>query len=241
MRDSTVRKIQRIILSIGFISLIGIGLIGARVAGYGLPGLDGVPPQGVNRAIFNREVALISGHAGFDSGAVCEDDSGRVTLTEADINANVAKLTAKRLRKAGADVIILDEYDDRLEGLQADLLISLHADSCIDASGYKAAVDDRRAVTVEEIRLLQCIDDFYPAATGLTQHTNSVTHNMTQYHAFRRIDSATPAAILELGFLGGDQRLLTRSSPFVAKGVTDSILCFFDPTFELTPATTESE
>jgi len=241
MRDSTVRKVQRIILSIGFIALIGIGLIGARVAGYGLPGLDGVSPQGVNRAIFNREVALISGHAGFDSGAVCEDERGRVTLTEAEINANIAKLVAKRLRKAGADVVILDEYDDGLEGLQADLLVSLHADSCIDASGYKAAVDERRAVTIEEVRLLQCINDFYPAATGLAHHANSVTHNMTQYHAFRRIDDATPATILELGFLGGDQRLLTRSPQLVAKGVTDSILCFFDPTFELTPANVDGE
>lgn len=241
MRDSTVRKIQRIILLIGFIALLGIGLVAARVAGYGLPGLDGAPPQGVNRAIFNREVALISGHAGFDSGAVCEDERGQVSLTEAEINANVAKLTAKRLRKAGADVIILDEYDDRLEGLQVDLLVSLHADSCIDASGYKAAVDERRATMAAETHLLNCIDKFYPANTSLAHHPNSVTHNMTQYHAFRRIASSTPAAILEMGFMGGDQQLLTRSPQFVAKGAADSILCFFDPTFGDAPAKAETE
>lgn len=231
MRDSTVRKIQRIILLIGFIALFGIGLISARVAGYGLPGLDGLAPQGVNRAIFNRKVALISGHAGFDSGAVCEDEQGGVILAEADVNAEVASLVARRLRKAGADVVILDEYDPQLEGLQADLLISLHADSCIDASGYKAAVDQRRPPMAAEARLIGCIDRFYPANTGQALHPNTVTHNMTQYHAFRRIDLTTPAAILEMGFLGGDRQLLTTAPQLVAKGVADSVLCFFDPMF----------
>ena len=239
MRDSTVRKIQRIIFLIGFIALLWIGLIGARVAGYGPPGLDGVSPQGVNRAIFNREIALISGHAGFDSGAVCEDERGRVTLTEAEINADIAKLVAKRLRKAGADVVILEEYDDRLENLEADLLISLHADSCIDASGYKAAVDERSTISTADASLLNCIDTFYPETTALSHHANSVTHDMTQYHAFRRIDATTPAAILEMGFLGGDKQLLTRSQQYVAKGVSDSVLCFFDPTFQLTPVDAE--
>ena len=231
MRDATVRKIQRIILLISFVALLGMGLIAARIAGYGLPGADGVPPQGVNRAIFNKQVALISGHAGSDSGAVCEDETGKITLAEVDVNAKITKLAAKRLRKAGADVIILEEYDPRLEGLQADVLLSLHADSCIDASGYKAAVDERHATTVEETRLLDCINEFYPAATGIPHHPNSVTHNMTEYHAFRRVDPSTPAAILEMGFLGGDQALLTRSPKVVAKGVTDSVLCFFDPGF----------
>ena len=34
--------------------------------------------QAVVLGAFNRQVALISGHAGFDSGAVCTDDDGNV-------------------------------------------------------------------------------------------------------------------------------------------------------------------
>lgn len=105
----------------------------------------------------------------------------------------------------------MQEYDARLEGLQADVLLSLHADSCIEASGYKAAVSEERTTTAGDNRLLQCIDRYYVGATGLPAHPNSVTHDMTQYHAFRRIAPTTPAAILELGFLGGDNALLTRS------------------------------
>jgi N-acetylmuramoyl-L-alanine amidase len=228
MRHKTIQKLQRIILAIGFLTLASIGLIGARWAGFGLPGMDGLPPQGVSPAMFNRQVAIISGHAGFDSGAVCEDESGEVVLREVDINAEVAQRVARRLRRAGADVTVLDEYDPRLEGLVADVLLSIHADSCIDASGYKAAVDERRVSSMREQRLLSCIDLYYPLATSLPHHPNSVTHNMTQYHAFRRIDPSTPAAILELGFLGGDEALLTDSSQLVIKGVSDALLCAFD-------------
>ena len=66
----------------------------------------------------------------------------------------------------------------------------------------------------------------YPAATGQPHHPNTVTHNMTEYHAFRKIDPETPAAIIELGFLGGDRELLASHPEQAAKGVADSILCF---------------
>jgi hypothetical protein len=49
---------------------------------------------------------------------------------------------------------------------------------------------------------------------------------MTEYHAFRRIAATTPAAILELGFLGGDGALLTEQPELPARGVSDAILCF---------------
>ena len=77
------------------------------------------------------------------------------------------------------------------------------------------------------------------AATGLTENVDTITENMTEYHAFRRIDPQTPAAILELGFLGGDNDLLANQQALLAKGVADGLLCFLDggphPTPEPTP------
>jgi N-acetylmuramoyl-L-alanine amidase len=177
---------------------------------------------------FDKQVALVSGHAGYDSGAVCLGPDGGVLLTEAQVNADVAELAAELLRKAGADVVVLEEYDPRLEGLYADVLLSIHADSCIDASGYKAASYTRSRVPQADRRLLDCIDQRYAAVTGLPLHPNTVTHNMAEYHAFRRIARDTPAAILELGFLGGDQALLTTEAPRVARGVADGLLCFLE-------------
>lgn len=235
MRHTSLQRIQRILVGLSFIALAGIGLIAARVAGLGLPDADGVAPQGIDTAAFNRHIAIISGHAGNDSGAVCEDANGRVTLTEADVNAQVAKRVAERLRRAGADVSVLQEYDPQLDGLLVDALLSIHADSCINASGYKAANYMYSESPQADARLLACIDHHYPAVTGLRHHPNTVTHNMTEYHAFRKIGASTPAAILELGFLGGDRALLEKRPNVLAKGIADSLLCFLHGDAPITP------
>ena len=235
MRHDALNQVSRIFLIILFVSLAGMAWIIAQAMGFGLPDAGGLPRQALVGAAWDRQVALISGHAGNDSGAVCEDENGNVLVAEADINATVANLTAERLRRAGADVLILDEYDDRLEGLRTAVLVSLHADSCIEASGYKAAVHLYSAIPATADRLLACIDQTYPAATGLPHHPNTVTHNMTEYHAFGRIDPLTPAAIVELGFLGGDQALLVNQPELAAKGVADGILCFLEGEKEPTP------
>lgn len=228
MRQDALKRASQLFLIVLLICIAGMALILAQALGLGWPDAAGLRPPGIVAAAWNREVALISGHAGHDSGAVCEDASGVVTLTEAEVNAKIAGLAAERLRRAGASVAILDEYDARLQGLRAAVLLSLHADSCIDASGFKAAVHRYSVIPETNQRLLDCINTAYPAATGLPPHPNTVTHNMTEYHAFRRIAPTTPAAILEMGFLGGDRSLLTEHSALAAKGVSDAILCFLE-------------
>ena len=143
---------------------------------------------------------MVSGHAGNDSGAICEDENGQPTILEAEINAKVAQLAAERLRQAGADVAILEEYDDQLRGLRTDVFLSIHADSCIDETGYKSSAYIASTKPTIDDRLVACINSAYAAATGLTENVDTITENMTEYHAFRRIDPATPAAILEMGF-----------------------------------------
>ncbi len=216
MRRPTLQRIQRYLLLVSFATLLAIALIAWQIA-----------REDFIAGIFAKNIALISGHAGNDSGAVCLDADGKTTVTEADVVANVAKLVAQRLRRAGANVTILNEFDERLSGLRADVLLSMHADSCIDNSGYKAAASFSRPLDAADQRFVACIDQFYPAATGLTLNSDTITHNMTNYHAFREIDPTTPAAIIETGFLGGDQDLLVKRPEVVAKGITDSLICFF--------------
>jgi N-acetylmuramoyl-L-alanine amidase len=191
--------------------------------------------------VINPTVAFISGHAGYDSGAVCAGEDGKTTLTEAEVTADVTERAAEMLRRDGTHVAILDEYDPRITNLDVDALLSLHVDSCISASGYKAAFYLFSTIPDEDARLVRCIDAVYPAVTGLEQHADTITHNMTEYHAFRKVSPTTPAAILELGFLGGDRALLTDNAEVAARGVADSIRCFLEnakPT--ATPAPTET-
>jgi N-acetylmuramoyl-L-alanine amidase len=228
MRHNTVERVQRIFVWLFLLAVIGIGAIAARTTGVFPTGAQGPPRQGIVPSAWNRQVALISGHAGHDSGAICEDDAGQPTIREDEVNAGVARRAAERLRQAGADVEILEEYDPRLEELRADVLISLHADSCIDATGYKSSRYTNSTIPQVSDRLVACINLNYAAATGLTENVNTITEDMTEYHAFRRIDPQTPAAILELGFLGGDNDLLANRQDLLAKGVADAILCFLD-------------
>jgi N-acetylmuramoyl-L-alanine amidase len=234
MRRAAIYRIQRFFAIISFIALIGIVVIVARIYNMGLSWNDISLTQNIALPVpipvIADHVAIISGHSGYDSGATCVDDAGNTTLTEASVNADVANRTAAILRDEGVTVTILQEYDPRINNLEADLLLSLHADSCISISGYKAAYYLYSTIPEQDARLVDCIDTNYSATTGLTKNEDTITHNMTEYHAFRKVAPTTPAAILELGFLGGDRELLTTNAGVAARGVAASIHCFLDNT-----------
>ncbi len=176
------------------------------------------------QAVIGRRVAIIAGHKGYDSGAICPDG-----LTEQEIVEQIAALTAERLRRSGADVLVLAEYDERLQGLVADALVSVHADSCIDRSGFKVARSSVSLIPADEDRLVGCLNQAYQSVTGLNFDSNSITPDMTGYHAFKRIAPQTPGAIIEIGFLGGDRDLLTQHPELAARGIADGVLCFLQP------------
>lgn len=228
MRHHTLQSIQRYLVIISFLAVLGMGVVALRIAGYDLSIIPTWLPPGLLGVLFNRQIAIISGHAGNDSGAVCTDANGQTLVTEAATVAAIAEAVASQLRRGGAQVSILNEFDSRLDGLQADLLLSLHADSCIDASGYKFAHSSNPALSPQLLtKLSSCFDEHYAETTGLAPHPNTITHNMTDYHAFRKIAPQTPALILEVGFIGGDQSLLVEEPDRVARGITASIRCFF--------------
>ncbi len=221
-----MQRIQRIFIIIGFITFLALGLRVAPLLGIDLSFI-GSRFQAVLMVAGNSpHVALISGHAGSDSGAICTADDGQVQLTEADVNATITELVAQRLRAAGFTTTVLDEMDTQLTGLSVDVLISLHSDSCVALSGYKATHRANSPILAREAHLIACIDQHYSAATNLIYHPDTLTHDMLGYHAFNRIHPETPAAILEMGFLGGDQHLLVDEPARVAQGIVASILCF---------------
>ena len=231
MRTALLRRVQRIFLLICFLIVIGMAGRLAQAAGLRVEDVSGAW-RALHIPFLERlsrpRVALISGHAGSDSGAICTDTAGELLLTEAEINADITQRVAQKLRRRGVHVLVLNEYDERLSALQADVLLSLHSDSCIDASGYKAAVSEKNRLPQQEEMLLACIDTHYAEQTGLAYHPYTVTHDMLGYYAFNRIPATVPAAILEMGFLGGDQTLLTQQPDRVAEGIRASLSCYLE-------------
>jgi N-acetylmuramoyl-L-alanine amidase len=171
------------------------------------------------------KVGIVAGHWQNDVGAVCPDG-----LTEVEINLAVAKLVVASLSRSGYDAEILAEFSPKLNGYQADALISIHADSCNvpEATGFKVARVSSSLVPELEDRLVACLIDKYHEATGLDFHRNSITYDMTEYHAFYEIAAETPAAIIEVGFMDADRRLLTRRQDLVAEGIVNGIKRFIE-------------
>ncbi|HOE69906.1 MAG TPA: N-acetylmuramoyl-L-alanine amidase [Brevefilum sp.] len=172
-------------------------------------------------------IGIVAGHYGFDSGAVCPDG-----VTEVELNLKIATLVQKMLADQGYQVDLLQEFDQRLQGYQAAVLISIHLDSCAyindQATGFKVASALSARDAVDSQRLTQCLAARYGEITGLPYHAGSVTNDMTYYHAFNEIDIRTMAAIIEAGFMNLDYPLITEQTERVAEGIVAGILCFLN-------------
>ncbi len=171
------------------------------------------------------KIAIISGHMDNDSGATCPDG-----LTEASVNYAISFQLQRMLREDGFDVDIFKEFDERTYQYQGMLLISIHNDTCqflgSDMSGFKVAVSQVNTVKDRPKRLLACLVDRYGKATGLRYHYNTITKDMTSYHAFDELNASTTAAIIETGFLNADRDLLENHPDRVAQAIRQGILCF---------------
>lgn len=172
-------------------------------------------------------VGIVSGHWGNnnDPGAVCDNGT-----REVDINQEVATLVYESLKGEGYEVDLLKEFDDRLDDYQATVLVSIHSDSCVYvndlATGFKVAAAMSSNYPETAARLTSCLQTRYAETTSLPFHPGSVTADMSSYHAFDEINESTTAAIIEIGFMNLDYRLLTEQQPLIARGITDGILCY---------------
>ncbi len=210
-----------------FLSLLAGGLWiyqAISASGAGREAHRAPQPTASPRAL---RVGLVAGHLGHDSGAVCADG-----LTEVEVNTAIAREVARRLEAMGYVVDVLEEFDERLHGYRAAALLSIHADSCeyINelATGFKVARAQADAVPEQSDRLVACLIAAYGRRTGLRFHANSITYDMTDYHAFREIALETPAAIIETGFLYLDRDLLTRGRERVVEGIVEGLRCFLE-------------
>ena len=174
-----------------------------------------------------NRIGLVVGHMGNDSGAVCPNG-----LTEVEINTSVATFVQQKLVALGYEVDLLEEFDPRLLDYKGVLLLSIHADSCdyINdlATGFKVAAALSESKFENSTRLVNCISDRYAKITGMTYHYQSITTDMTYYHAFDEINPLTTAAIIETGFMNLDMQILTEQPDLIAAGIVAGIQCYLN-------------
>ncbi len=170
-------------------------------------------------------IGIVAGHSGNDSGAVCPDG-----LQEVEVNTEIARRVVALLAKRGWEADLLEEYDERLNGYQADALLSVHADSCTfpGKTGFKVAGAESSHDLQTTQRLVDCVSQAYEERTGLPFDPHTITYDMTHYHAYREINHNTPAAVIETGFLLDDRETLTQHPDLVAWGIVDGLVCFIE-------------
>lgn len=182
-------------------------------------------PRPTSRADTRPRIGIIAGHWKNDSGAICEDTG----LQEVEVTVSVGSGVVKYLRHKGYNAELLAEFDPLLDGYEANALVSIHADSCLNwpgLTGFKVARSSASAIPDVEDALVECLYTEYGEATQLPRHDTSITTNMTDYHAFRQVAPQTPSTIIELGFLYNDRELLTEQQDRLVRGIAEGIICF---------------
>ncbi len=202
------------------------------------------------------EVAIVAGHWAntssdsvptvHDSGATCPDG-----LREVDITKSVADQTLTLLQRRGYRTALLEEFDARLKRVDPDfaprVFLSIHADSCLTgpdysfATGYKIAHAEPSDNQEQDDRLVTCLTRSFDRVASKYDkpfNANTITRDMTEYHGFREIDPATPAAIIELGFLGYDRDFLVNHQDEMARGLAVGLDDFLKGSTCLPPTVT---
>lgn len=209
----TMALIVKVLLALVVGTLLFLGFA-SSMGGGGLLKGDSTPAVGI-----------VAGHWQSDSGAVCPDG-----LQEVELNLDIARRVAHLLKQQGYRVEVLPEYSPKLNGYEADVFLSIHCDACVDhVSGFKVARMTHSAVPEREDRLVETLNETYAQATGLKLHTNTITDDMREYHALRRIAPETPGAIIECGFMGADRYILTKEADRVAVGIANGLIAFLRP------------
>jgi N-acetylmuramoyl-L-alanine amidase len=152
-------------------------------------------------------------------------------IDEVDVNRAVAAELKMLLEAAGIRVDLLPATVPR--DYNADLVLSLHADSSLDTdrNGFKTAHFHPARNPLEPV-LKELIDSHYLPASGLADDSINTSGAMYYYYAFSRsyrhsVHPLTPALIVELGYISNasDRQFLLQSER-PARLLADGVLAF---------------
>ena len=138
------------------------------------------------------------------------------TVTEVDANAN-------------CDVSILNQ--------DFDLFLALHYEANVhgQGGGFMTAPDPKvDANNAESIRICNAIKAEYFKNTGIVEHEEWITRDMTEYYMWNVLTAKTPCVIIECG-VGLDPHDMvilndtTRVVNAIARGICDAFHVSFDP------------
>lgn len=154
-------------------------------------------------------------------------------VSELEVGLNVSRLVAALLKQENIDVDILPATVP--QNYQADVFLSIHSDWSAKATttGFKLARSRYSLIPQTDDQLLDGLYQSYEAVTGFKREWG-ITSAMTGYYAFNHqkyhytVNSSTPGAIIELGFLTNstDRIYLSTQPEKVAEGLATGLTTF---------------
>ena len=148
--------------------------------------------------------------------------------TEAEVNLAMAQATAALLRERGYIVDVLPTWFTA--GYRADAFVAIHCDGGVSSKrGFFADRPASSATAARDARLVQLINEEHAAATGIP-YVYRGTANTRYYYGFTRLQSQTPRAIVETGFLTNaeDRAVLIDQPQVVAEGLARALTRFLE-------------
>ena len=232
---STIARRRLVLAALLGLLLLGLGALRSVLAGGQdrsarvTAGLDSPRPRVALQVGHWQHEKLPEELRGVGTSAGGTNFGGAV---EWRVNLAIARETQRLLQSNGLAVELVPATVT--PAYRAAAFVSIHTDGNADpaAAGFKVApsANDESGLAAA---LPESLTRRYAESTGLPRH-GSVTADMTNYYAFdsRRfahaISPATPAAILETGFLTSphDRRVIVEQPLVAAEGIANGILDF---------------
>jgi len=170
-------------------------------------------------------IGILSGYWMDKPGNVC-----RYGTTEHDVNYGISYQLQILLEGDGYRVDLFPEFDEKLFGYDADVLIAIYSGSCEENPAPPSGFRIGSSLTVENLdavdRLSMCLSQEYQSKTNLPYAFEIINEDHPSYHIFRDISPTTPAVRFEIGALSTDSELILDQSGSIVQGIADGIACF---------------
>lgn len=167
------------------------------------------------------KIMLNPGHGGIDPGAI-----GANGTKETEINAEIAKVTAEHLRKAGHDVIVyqqqkrLADVAEMANASGAALFVSIHCNSAVNRNAhgtecwhYTGCPTGKRFATQIQLEIVKAI--------GTRDRGVKTSRSL---YVLRK--TTMPAVLIEAGFLSNpaEEKLLNAKTAEIGEAIAKGIL-----------------
>lgn len=151
------------------------------------------------------KVCIQQGHINIPNNSIAQLRGGTGAPGEQELTSRIAPALADILKSKGIDVTVTDANandDAKITSTDYQLFIALHGDADVYGKGgglIGAPDPSLDSVNTESKRIRDVMSSVYFAESGIIQHNERLSVDMTKYYMWQFLSPKTPCVLLELG------------------------------------------